>query len=1219
VAFRSPARIKAILEAEDRASAVVRGLSGALRGLGGIAAAVGATALARTLVAGLRSAVDAAKEFEGQLARVQAVSGANADEFKLLGNQAKELGATTVFTAKQAAEAQTEFAKAGFTVKEIYDALPGTLDLAAAGELSMADAASITANALRAFGLETSKATDVADLFAKTANTSNQTVADLRESFKFVAPAAKVMGAEITEVSAALALLADRGLKQSIAGSALRTTFATMLGEINQNRKGLGALAKDMFDAEGNFKGLANAIDLMTKAGFDAKDMYEVFGKRGGAAMAVLVPLVDELRDKTADLGDRTGFAAIVAKAKLDSLEGSMVLLKSAVDGLRISVGEKLTPVFKAFVRSGVAPMVGNLRDVISEATVLDTVTKDLALSSLDYMIAMTAIRDRLTPSAFKILDAEGAAFKSTLLDVIQATIPLATMLEQMGMISRKWSKDVRDAGEETSETMKILLGLRRDLEASFARTDFDFFKALGVDPQEVSDLFEIAPSLTQFRQGLIDLVGVSEDVADRIAARFVSRFRQSAEDIGDDFDNELDDVEVDVFAKVSLKSPEELLAEAHAIRVAFDAVFSDPLALPQFREDAVNKLTEQMKAITDALDIPLETLAPDLAATLASAEDFPEILELAIDPLEGIFAGMDKVGGATVTTKESAQEFVDLMDEYYLSDSGQHPPPGIIAMRDAIRIMNREGLPELNERLRESNLRVATVGETLGRSFGQIGQRMALDLGDTLVEAAFGAEVSFAEFFKSFMKQIAAAIAQALILKAIMSLFGGGGGGGGARSGGLVSTRGGAGITPGGTTFGVGGRVPGVDLGRDTVPAVLQPGELVVPTRVVPRLLSDVALGTITPDTARAIGALPGVSMPVGSRLNPEGFAEGGAVFDTRGRRSGLSQEYGSVVTDMRSQHRAAFIADTVRGHRPKEVLAHRFTRRGFRRPPRELMTPDNVELFEELFSQQPSMFGGELLARVPAGGLYVSESELERLFQPIYGLIFGSGGIVPGKTLGFSYRLARIDKGDVVLDTGTTERLRELLSLTQRYGQWPIPELAARRELAYFDETAPRTPPMPGVDVDEPKFFAQYGGMIRGADRGRDTVPAMLQPGELVVPKPLVPTLLADVAHGVITEKTAHALGALPGVPSFAAPSVPRGVSGFQVGGIVGPSPAIQRQVEQAVESTIAANIVIEQTINVDVGGDLATFFQKVNAGVDNGSLDVKATRLRAAGNRR
>ena len=152
-------------------------------------------------------------DFEAQMSRVKAISGATGDTFEQMKQQAIDLGAKTAFSAKESAAGMENLASAGFSAQEIMKAMPGLLDLAAVSGGDVALASENTATALRGFGLEASEAGHVADVFARAAADTNAEVGDMGEALKYVAPVANSMGISLEETAAAIGIMSDAGVK----------------------------------------------------------------------------------------------------------------------------------------------------------------------------------------------------------------------------------------------------------------------------------------------------------------------------------------------------------------------------------------------------------------------------------------------------------------------------------------------------------------------------------------------------------------------------------------------------------------------------------------------------------------------------------------------------------------------------------------------------------------------------------------------------------------------------------------------------------------------------------------------------------------------------------------------------------------------------------------------------------------------------------------------
>lgn len=261
--------------------------------------------------------------FESSMLRIKALTGATGQEFQALGDLAKELGSTTAFTAREAADAMGFLARAGFEVDEIMKGIPSVLNLAAAGELELATAAEIASNTLRGFGLEASEMDRVANVLAAGAAKSNTSVEALGEAFKMVSSDAKGMGLSIEETTAFLGALANVGVKGTMGGTALRVVFAQMGQEILAQGgllPALKALDKD---------GVAAVVNAMSDLGIRAGS--------SAVKLANQIPVVEKL---TQELGTLDNFAGDMAETMLSGLTGSTVKAGSAFEGLRIKLGE---------------------------------------------------------------------------------------------------------------------------------------------------------------------------------------------------------------------------------------------------------------------------------------------------------------------------------------------------------------------------------------------------------------------------------------------------------------------------------------------------------------------------------------------------------------------------------------------------------------------------------------------------------------------------------------------------------------------------------------------------------------------------------------------------------------------------------------------------------------------------------------------------------------
>jgi len=216
-------------------------------------------------------AIKSAADFEQSMNVMQQVSGATAADMQALQEQALQLGAQTSFSAGEAAEAMLELAKAGLSASEVSAAIGGTLDLAAAGGLGLAQAAEITANAVNAFGLEASQASSVANMLAAAANASSVEVTDLAQGMQMASAVFSSSGQSLATLNTALAILGNNGLKGSDAGTSLKTMLMRLTAPTDDAAKKLRELGVSVYDAAGNMRALPDIMSDLRRALYDTQ------------------------------------------------------------------------------------------------------------------------------------------------------------------------------------------------------------------------------------------------------------------------------------------------------------------------------------------------------------------------------------------------------------------------------------------------------------------------------------------------------------------------------------------------------------------------------------------------------------------------------------------------------------------------------------------------------------------------------------------------------------------------------------------------------------------------------------------------------------------------------------------------------------------------------------------------------------------------------------
>lgn len=303
--------------------AMKQGILGAIPALRAFSAALVSTGVGAIVVAvgALTSAFVAAgrkgAEFEKALSGLEAVSGSTEAEMTALSDQAKQLGASTAFTASQVVQLQTELAKLGFTVGDIQNSTPAILDLAASLEVDLASAAEFAGSVVRSFGLTTEETQRVVDVMSLSTASSALNFSALQESLKVAAPTARAVGVSIERTAALLGVLADTGLKGSIAGTGLSKTFIAL------NKEGIS---------------LEDAMDKVKNSSNQLNTAVELVGVVGAKSLLNLANSGDKIAELEQTFIDAGGAAKDIAETRLDNLAGDTTKLGSAWEGFLLSI-----------------------------------------------------------------------------------------------------------------------------------------------------------------------------------------------------------------------------------------------------------------------------------------------------------------------------------------------------------------------------------------------------------------------------------------------------------------------------------------------------------------------------------------------------------------------------------------------------------------------------------------------------------------------------------------------------------------------------------------------------------------------------------------------------------------------------------------------------------------------------------------------------------------
>lgn len=337
---------KVVIETDLDSSGIEKGLSklGSIAAKGMKAATVAITGTAAALGGVAAAAIKVGSDFESQMSRVKAISGATGEEFEQLKAQAMQLGADTSFSASQAAEGMENLAAAGFTTSEIMNAMPGLLNLAAASGEDLASSSDIAASTLRGFGLAASDAAHVADVLAANANRTNSSVADTGEAMKYIAPLARAAGLSLEETAAAIGIMANAGIQGSQAGTSLRGALSRLSKPTDDMAAAMDELGISFYDSNGKMKSLTEQVGMLRQATEGMTDEQKnnyLVTLYGQEALSGMLALINEGEGSLGELTEAyrscDGEAQKAAETMQDNLSGALEQLSGSAETLGLA------------------------------------------------------------------------------------------------------------------------------------------------------------------------------------------------------------------------------------------------------------------------------------------------------------------------------------------------------------------------------------------------------------------------------------------------------------------------------------------------------------------------------------------------------------------------------------------------------------------------------------------------------------------------------------------------------------------------------------------------------------------------------------------------------------------------------------------------------------------------------------------------------------------
>lgn len=303
------------------------------------------------------AAVKTAADFDSEMSKVSAVSGATGESLEKLRDKAREMGEKTKFSASEAAAAMNYMAMAGWKTEDMLSGIEGIMNLAAASGEELATTSDIVTDALTAFGLTAADSGHFADILAAASSNANTNVSMMGETFTYCAPIAGALGFSAEDTAEAIGLMANAGIKASQAGTALRSIMNNLTGEVKICGDNIGEVVIQTTNTDGSMRNLSNILADCRTAFSGLSESEKAAAAEslvGKYAMSGFLALMNAGKGDIEKLSDAIagcdGAAANMADTMQDNLQGQVTILKSAVSEAAISIGEVLTPVIKEVV-----------------------------------------------------------------------------------------------------------------------------------------------------------------------------------------------------------------------------------------------------------------------------------------------------------------------------------------------------------------------------------------------------------------------------------------------------------------------------------------------------------------------------------------------------------------------------------------------------------------------------------------------------------------------------------------------------------------------------------------------------------------------------------------------------------------------------------------------------------------------------------------------------
>jgi TP901 family phage tail tape measure protein len=619
-----------------------------------------------TIVSTIRSAISTISDFGSELATLESVTNASAVSMQAFEKQARMLGATTEFSAKQAAEGMTFLARAGFSTEEVMAAIGGTLDLATAGAIGLGEAADIASNVLSQFNLAAGETGRVGDILVNTANSANTNILQLAEAMKMAGPVAGSLGLSLEEVSAAAGVLGDSGIQASLAGTNLRGVMSALLAPTSAAEDALSGMGISMDEIDPATRTLTDIFKKFSGANLDAGNAVEIFGRRNAAAALILSSSIEKLEELTEKNKSAEGSSKDAADIIRNTLAGSFKTLASTVSEAFLTLGDSG---FTGALRATVDTVTDTIRVLLGMETTTGEVTVAVQILTTAIKAATLALASFVTIKAIAAittmtasvggLSAAFAALRLVL--VAHPVVAIATAIGAAGAAIGYFIGEM-NAATDSAENMTVVFDGLEDQISNFTKIQ-DEIRSNEMFGRQSDEAQLLAEKIKIIKESI---KGIAESANKEGGGTFVNFF--DLEQLGvsmDDFKENLSSM------SRTTQDAVKNLGENGKLEIV---KFTDAIKL--LRGELENLTAEELEAIANQEDIEAEAQArveqaiaikdakEALEEQIQSLRDEREILKASDEYAERILARRKAEKETINLTAEERRKYLETIDE---------------------------------------------------------------------------------------------------------------------------------------------------------------------------------------------------------------------------------------------------------------------------------------------------------------------------------------------------------------------------------------------------------------------------------------------------------------------------------------------------------------------------------------------------------------------------